>query len=270
MKRQAWNFIRGVPAHIDYHTSISQWLPQSEDVILRYHAVGEQIGTPAISTERFRRDLKFLSDRYEVVGLSEIGSNPQTKQVALTFDDGYRNFYDTVFPILQEYDAPATVFVIAGFVDTDDVELINSRLSIDVANPDVMLGASEIEELVRSSLVTIGNHTRTHPNFGNQHAGNRSPTDEIVGAKTDLEERFDITVDQFSYPHGFNSPEIVRTVQDSHQLAVTTKHGTPDQTEDAYRLPRVGAHESEPLVRWETTDFSNWLWENSVVESIRK
>lgn len=270
MKGRVWNFIRRVPAHLEYHTQLSRWASQSTDVILRYHSVGEPIGTPAVSTERFRRDLEYLSDRFDIVALSEIGSNSRKKKVALTFDDGYRNFYDTVFPLLLEYNAPATVFVISGFIETDDCTLINSRLNVDIAEPNAMLGPSEIKELVKSNLITIGNHTKTHPNFGSIRSRDLSIENEIIGAKTHLEERFDISVDQFSYPHGFYSPAIVETVRNSHRLAVTTEHGPPDPDTDPYHLPRVGAHESEAIVRWETTDFSNWIWENPIFKYARK
>jgi len=270
MRRRVWNVLRSVPAYIDYHTNFSHWLPQSNDVILTYHSVGEPIGKPWVSTERFRRDLEFLTRRYEVVPLSGIGSESRTKQVALTFDDGYRNFHDAVYPLLQEYDVPATVFVISELIETTDCDLINLCLNIDISDPDVMLGAPEIEELVRSDLVTIGNHTRTHPNLENSTQCTRSFKDEIVGAKAHLEDRFDITVEEFSYPYGSYDPGVVQSVRESHRLAVTTEHGIADPETDAYRLPRVGAHKSEPLVRWETTDFGNWLWENPIVQRARK
>jgi peptidoglycan/xylan/chitin deacetylase (PgdA/CDA1 family) len=41
--------------------------------------------------------------------------------VAITFDDGYQNNYDVAFPILQQYDCPATIFLTTGYIDSDRV-----------------------------------------------------------------------------------------------------------------------------------------------------
>ncbi|MEE9322703.1 MAG: polysaccharide deacetylase family protein [Granulosicoccus sp.] len=37
--------------------------------------------------------------------------------IVLTFDDGYRSFYDLVYPLLEEYEIPATVFVCPDLID---------------------------------------------------------------------------------------------------------------------------------------------------------
>lgn len=38
--------------------------------------------------------------------------------VAITFDDGYQSFHDLVFPLLQEFEIPATVFVCPELIDS--------------------------------------------------------------------------------------------------------------------------------------------------------
>jgi peptidoglycan/xylan/chitin deacetylase (PgdA/CDA1 family) len=71
----------------------------------------------------FREQIRFIKDRFTVVALEEYLSlsESQKKKVerpmALTVDDGYRNFYLYAFPVLQEYSLPATVFVPVNFVE---------------------------------------------------------------------------------------------------------------------------------------------------------
>src|SRR5262249_33776780 len=61
--------------------------------------------------------------RYEVVPLSVIvnclakGTPLPSQAAAITVDDGYCDFYEVAFPVLQKFNAPATVFVVADFLD---------------------------------------------------------------------------------------------------------------------------------------------------------
>jgi peptidoglycan/xylan/chitin deacetylase (PgdA/CDA1 family) len=68
--------------------------------------------------------------------------NSSLPQVLVTFDDGYRDFFDNAYPILKEFDIPALVFLATRFLDeggmiwTDVVAtaVMRSRRS-DVAIP---------------------------------------------------------------------------------------------------------------------------------------
>jgi peptidoglycan/xylan/chitin deacetylase (PgdA/CDA1 family) len=71
--------------------------------------------------------LRYLRRYFEIVPLSYLasnlqsyGRNPQTKPLcALTFDDGWRDFYEYAYPILKTHEAPATVFLPTDFVGTE-------------------------------------------------------------------------------------------------------------------------------------------------------
>ncbi len=82
--------------------------------IIMYHYVRDTELTPypdikALSVTDFIRQLDFLEQHYNFIGLNDIleayqgnaDSLPQ-KSVLLTFDDGYIDHYNTVFPILKE------------------------------------------------------------------------------------------------------------------------------------------------------------------------
>ena len=78
---------------------------------------------------------------------------------ALTFDDGYVDFYTRVYPLLLSVNVPATLFVTTGFVEERKPYPMLSRP--DAAVEPVtweMLG-----EMAESGLVTLGAHTHTHP-----------------------------------------------------------------------------------------------------------
>jgi peptidoglycan/xylan/chitin deacetylase (PgdA/CDA1 family) len=78
--------------------------------------------SPAISTELFERQMRFLVRYYKVVALSElldrVGENSSEPVIAITFDDGYQDNYEHAFPILRRYNLPATIFLTTGSIDT--------------------------------------------------------------------------------------------------------------------------------------------------------
>jgi peptidoglycan/xylan/chitin deacetylase (PgdA/CDA1 family) len=99
-------------------------------VVLTYHRIGfPGIGSnpyydPVISAtpEAFRDQVRFLRDRFsivrleELVGLDQAGLSIRAKPAALmTFDDGYRDNFETALPILRELDVPAAFFIPTGF-----------------------------------------------------------------------------------------------------------------------------------------------------------
>ena len=82
----------------------------------------------------FRDQLLFLKAHYHVVGLDEVvkscstGSPLPDRAAVITIDDGYRSIYTVAYPVLQELQLPAAVFLATDFVDnrqflwTDRVE----------------------------------------------------------------------------------------------------------------------------------------------------
>ena len=93
--------------------------------IIAYHRVVEDIEKAehdaiygiVISAETFRRHCELLKRSFDVVSLTTAMHFLESRrQVArplavLTFDDGYLDFYEVAFPILNELGLPATVFV---------------------------------------------------------------------------------------------------------------------------------------------------------------
>ncbi|MBI4039857.1 polysaccharide deacetylase family protein [Candidatus Daviesbacteria bacterium] len=143
------------------------------------------------------------------------------KPVILSFDDGYRDFYTDVFPILKKYNVHAVVYIVPGFINL----------------PNNMTEA-QLREIVKSGLVEIGAHTVHHayltglPDF--------RARDEISQSKTDLEKKFNVKVVSFAYPYGaFNSKVIGLVKAAGFTTAVTTIPGIDVSSSDVYFIPRI-------------------------------
>lgn len=85
--------------------------------IIAYHRF------PDSSVETLRRQCEYLRKFHQVVSLDDIdrwlcGDLPlRPNSVAVTVDDGYRDFYRVAYPVFREYQIPVTVFLTTGFVD---------------------------------------------------------------------------------------------------------------------------------------------------------
>ena len=115
-------------------------------VVLGYHNVVERLpdttrtSIPAMLITRamLERHLDWLGKRYQFVSLDELGDMLQTgasrtKPVAaVTFDDGYRDFYDHAFPLLRRKGVPAAVFVVTGLIGTGRKQ-VHDRLYLALA-----------------------------------------------------------------------------------------------------------------------------------------
>src|ERR1035437_7024182 len=85
--------------------------------ILMYHSISDDAETgvhpyyrTSTSPQQFASQMKHLHDNgYRTVSLTEVVSQLQGQnavadnRVVITFDDGYRNFYNHAFPVLSRY-----------------------------------------------------------------------------------------------------------------------------------------------------------------------
>jgi len=99
-------------------------------VIVAYHRVVEtfkaslQTTIPSllISRRMLERHLDWLGRRYRLVDLDELaariesGEDSKRPLAAVTFDDGYADFYEQAMPILQKKGIPAAVFAITNLI----------------------------------------------------------------------------------------------------------------------------------------------------------
>jgi len=90
--------------------------------ILMFHRVSDVPDPlwPPLPTKTFFALIRELSRKATVVALEridEIEEYPQKPLVALSFDDGYGDFYDNAVPILDEFGVPAHHNICPGLID---------------------------------------------------------------------------------------------------------------------------------------------------------
>jgi len=79
------------------------------------------------NVNQFINDLDFIIKNYVPVTLNDVldfiknGRSFPRRSFLLTFDDGFREMYDVVAPILIRKGIPATFFINSGFIDNKEL-----------------------------------------------------------------------------------------------------------------------------------------------------
>ena len=111
------------------------------------------------SPKTFSMHMAYLNDNgytvlpiHDVIEYLKSGSDSLQKVVAITFDDGFYDFYSNAFPILESQGFPSTVFLPTEAINTN-----KSSFSLKS-----YLSWKQVQEL-HSRGVSFGSHTVTHP-----------------------------------------------------------------------------------------------------------
>jgi peptidoglycan/xylan/chitin deacetylase (PgdA/CDA1 family) len=97
--------------------------------ILMYHNFSGPNGSDpnTLNVEGIRRQFTYLRRHFRVIPLLELVNQLASGRkkldrniVALTIDDGRRNCYEFLFPLLKEFELPATFFVVSSFIRGED------------------------------------------------------------------------------------------------------------------------------------------------------
>lgn len=188
--------------------------------VLAYHLVGAGTGGPVdLPLRVFRRQMEELREREaavvplrQAVAALSRGAPLERDQVAITFDDAYRNFDEHAYPVLAELGLPATLFVPTDFVEGRRVGPLREAERL----PPV--GWSRLRELATEGLVELGAHSRSHSDL--RSLPDQALDDEVTGSKAVLRERTGVEPAVFCYPRALRSPRVEAAVARSYRGAV--------------------------------------------------
>lgn len=182
----------------------------------------------SVSPSLFREQLTYLRDKgYTPIDFYQLDlalkgeTTLPPKSVILTVDDGYQDFYTTGLPLIQEFNVPVTLFMVAGFVDRADGRYLTSQ---------------QIKEIDESGLVRIGVHGYSHFNLTNSRVDLEK---EIGRAKESLESLLGHELDLFAYPYGRYNDQVLEKVKKAgFLLAASTDKGFTHSQSSRFQLKR--------------------------------
>jgi glycosyltransferase involved in cell wall biosynthesis/peptidoglycan/xylan/chitin deacetylase (PgdA/CDA1 family) len=218
--------------------------------VLEYHRIAHD-GPPALARWRiaptaFERQLQLLrANGYHSVSSSDLiharltGHPLPGRPVMITFDDGYQDFADTAWPILERNGFSAEVFIVSSLVGR------TSAWDAHLGSAAPLMSWDRIETLARAG-VSFGSHLASHTPAPNLPT--RALLEEAERSRRSITERIAQEVLSIAPPYGALDERSVRALQAAgFRLAFTTRRGVADLARDGYALPRVEVRGDMPL-----------------------
>ncbi len=212
---------------------------KSELPVLLYHRIinkAMRIGKHKIYVweKDFEKQMRYLKkNEFQTVTFIDIQKNPSMdfyKKIILTFDDGYTDNYELMFPILKKYGFKAVIYLITR---TD-----HNAWGVLEKEPRVnLMTASQIKEMSDYGI-EIGGHTQQHLDLSK--CSKEELVREIKGCKDDVEQLINKKVISFAYPFGGVNENVKRITQKAgYQYAVSTNTGPKEFGKDNFQIRRI-------------------------------
>ncbi len=131
--------------------------------VLMYHKVlPDYTDDLTVSVAQLEQHLQFLQQNgYQILPLERLTASISAqvelspKSVFITFDDGYLNNLTHAYPLLQKYNAPATIFLPTNYIGQKSNWDDNANALMDI----VQLKSLD------PALISFGLHSHTHRNY---------------------------------------------------------------------------------------------------------
>jgi peptidoglycan/xylan/chitin deacetylase (PgdA/CDA1 family) len=236
-------------------------------ILLNYHE---------ISRKAFTEHIQYLDKKGEIITFKQFinlfknKKYPSDPTFILTFDDGKHSFYETVFPVCENLQIPAIIYITTGPIinnepfwwekvqeikkqeggEIDDTELImmttekrnniiNKKYNYNSKTGN-SLNKKQIRELSKNKNIIIGSHTVTHTNLAKETEKNIIL--ELKESKEYLENITNTKIIHFSYPNGDYRPNIIPLLSElGYETAVKVDDRWVLKQDNLFEIPRVGA-----------------------------
>jgi peptidoglycan/xylan/chitin deacetylase (PgdA/CDA1 family) len=206
--------------------------------ILVYHRLGAVVAdSMTLKTSVFASQLEYLqANAYAVIPLRRLTEfladeklTLPARAVVITVDDGHRSVYTDMFPLLQRYRIPVTLFIYPSAI----------------SNAKYAMTWQQLRQMQDSGLVDIQSHTYWHPNFRKEKK--RLPAEQyeklvymqLYKSKVVLEQKLGNPVDMLAWPYGIYDDALLdKARQLGYRVGFTLKARAAERSDNPMALPR--------------------------------
>ena len=146
------------------------------------------------------------------------------KKILISIDDGFKSFYDEAWPYLKKNNIPFIIFI-----------------STQPVGKKGYMSWSQILEIEKSGLGTIGHHSHTHEYLIDMT--NEDFINDIETASSIFKEKLGYIPSIFSYPFGEYSKFMKDYIANNFTIAFGQHSGVIDLNKDKFELPRFPINE---------------------------
>lgn len=197
------NTVKHLLGQAIFSSGLDAVLLRNVAVVVGFHRVQEVVEPDdglTVTVRMFERHCRFFRRHFRVVPLRDIVEKLErgqrlNRELAITFDDGYRDNFEMAAPVLEKLSLPATFFVVTQSIGTDVVPSWDE----DRGARHPWMTWEQVRALHRRGF-DIGAHTRTHADLG--RISGAEAQREIAGARVELEREIGTPIDLFAYPYG--------------------------------------------------------------------
>jgi peptidoglycan/xylan/chitin deacetylase (PgdA/CDA1 family)/2-polyprenyl-3-methyl-5-hydroxy-6-metoxy-1,4-benzoquinol methylase len=210
--------------------------------VLMYHRVATdgpiELARYRISPDAFREQMLWLRrNGYHTIDSDQFAWFVANKRpfvgrpVLITFDDGYEDFAEHAWPVLQANDLSAEVFVATDFVGR------RAEWDASFGNPAPLLDAARIAALAAAG-VAFGSHLASHPRSDELATWNLA--EELTRSRAQLEQWLGRSITSLAAPFGCTDQRLgILAAECGYQTVFNTVSRAATLKDNLFDLPRI-------------------------------
>lgn len=213
----------------------------SQAVILTYHSVSKGHSPLKISPALFADQMEWLSRNTSVLPLPDLvealerGAPLPQRSVALTFDDGFMDFYVEAAPILRKFRLHGTIFLPTSYCERTNAWPGQPKW----VEEQPLLTWRQIRELADQGF-GFGSHSATHAALTDLDATDLES--ELITSRREIETRINRPVEYFAYPYGRWDSCVHEAARRQYRGACSTAAYFLTPGADLFALPRIDVY----------------------------